>query len=65
MALPKLPPKPKDELSDELNRAETKALNKIKKENDAKQMKLKDDEVKKATMDFIFGKTDENPLKGK
>lgn len=61
-----LPKKPSDEFSDKLGRADNGGLVRHKKEQEKKdhamQDLLKQPGGKQSLMDFIFGKTKENPL---
>lgn len=51
-----------NEENDKIQRAGISALYKETKAKKSKQELLKDDEIKQKTMDFIFGKSEENPL---
>lgn len=62
MALTPIPKKKPEPENDTFKSVENKALNRIKKEKEIRKEKLKNEDIKKATMDFIFGKSNENPL---
>jgi hypothetical protein len=51
-----------NEENDKIQRAGISALYKETKAKKSKQELLKDDEIKQKTLDFIFGKSEENPL---
>jgi len=48
--------------NDEMTRKERSEIYKIEKEKARKKQILQDPESKKQLMDFLFGKSDENPL---
>ena len=49
--------------NDKANRAGASAVYKSQKAKTGRKTALKDEETKQKTLDFIFGKSDENPLK--
>ena len=49
--------------NDKANRAGVSAVYKSQKLKTGRKNTLKDEETKQKTLDFIFGKSDENPLK--
>ena len=49
--------------NDKANRAGVSAVYKSQKLKAERKITLKDEETKQKTLDFIFGKSDENPLK--
>lgn len=69
MALPPLPKKPKDEFSDKLTRVDNKAIKNTKQASKVRAEKMRDLMKEEGghdrLMDFIFGKTTENPLEDK
>ena len=48
--------------NDSILRKGASAVYSIKKSEEKKAVKLKDAEIKQKTLDYIFGKSDENPL---
>jgi len=62
MAQPKIPKKKPEPENDKLNREEAKGYNSRKKLSEERKEKLKDKEVKDKLMDYIFSKSEENPL---
>ena len=62
MALPALPKKKPEPENTKLSQAETNGFNAHEREKDRKRELIKDPEVKEKTLDYIFGRSDENPL---